>query len=85
MNEKCLKLEIILIPAQGLELYVKVPGVAAGVPQPSSGDPVVIMILLGKSGRKKCCMECFYRSNPIDENGVLLKGYRQKMYREWLE
>ena len=30
-------------------------------------------------------MECYYRSNHIDENGVPLKGYRQKMYREWLE
>ena len=30
-------------------------------------------------------MECFYRSNPFDENGVPLKGYRQKMYREWFE
>ena len=30
-------------------------------------------------------MECYYRSNPIDENGVPLKGYKQKMYREWLE
>ena len=30
-------------------------------------------------------MECYYRSNPIDENGVPLKGYRQKMYTEWLE
>ena len=30
-------------------------------------------------------MECYYRSNPIDENAVPLKGYRQKMYREKLE
>ena len=30
-------------------------------------------------------MECSYRLNPIDENGVPLKGYRQRMYREWLE
>ena len=29
-------------------------------------------------------MECYYRSNPIEENGVPLKGYRQIMYREWL-
>ena len=29
-------------------------------------------------------MECYYRSNPID-NGVPLKGYRQRIYREWLE
>ena len=47
-----MKLEIIQIPAQGLELYVKDPGVPAGVPRLSSGDLVVIMLLLGKSGRK---------------------------------
>ena len=52
MSEKWQKLEIIQIPAQGLELYVKVPEVPAGVPRLSSGDLVVIMFLLGKSGRK---------------------------------
>ena len=30
-------------------------------------------------------MECYSRSNPIDDNGVSLKGYRQRMYRKWLE
>ena len=30
-------------------------------------------------------LECHYRSNPIDENGVPLKGYRQRMHMEWLE
>ena len=30
-------------------------------------------------------MECYYRSNSIDENGVSLKAYRQRMYKEWLE
>ena len=30
-------------------------------------------------------MECYYTSNPIDENGVPLKGCRQIIYREWLE
>ena len=30
-------------------------------------------------------MECYYKSNPIDENDVPLKEYRQKMYRKWLE
>ena len=27
--------------------------------------------------------ECYYRSSPIDENGVPLKGYKQRMHREW--
>ena len=26
-----------------------------------------------------------YRRNPIDENGAPLKGYSQRMHREWLE
>ena len=52
ISEKCQKLEIIQIPAQGLELYVKLPGVPADVPRLSSGDLVVIMLLLRKSGRK---------------------------------
>ena len=30
-------------------------------------------------------MECYYKSNPIDKNGVPLKGYRQRMNRERLE
>ena len=30
-------------------------------------------------------MECYYRSNLIDDNGVPLKGYKQSMYRKWLE
>ena len=30
-------------------------------------------------------MECFYSANPFDENGVPVRGYRQRMYREWRE
>ena len=30
-------------------------------------------------------MECYYRSNPVNNNGVHLKGHRQRMNREWLE
>ncbi len=30
-------------------------------------------------------MECFYSANPFDENGVPIRGYRQRMYREWRE
>ena len=30
-------------------------------------------------------MECYFRSNPIDDNGIPIKGYRQRMFREWLE
>ncbi|XP_063595812.1 uncharacterized protein LOC134772704 [Penaeus indicus] len=30
-------------------------------------------------------MECFYSADPFDENGVPIRGYRQRMYREWRE
>ena len=30
-------------------------------------------------------MECYYRSNLIDENGAPLTGYRQRMYSKLLE
>ena len=28
-------------------------------------------------------MECFYRSRPFDEERKPVRGYRQKMFREW--
>ena len=30
-------------------------------------------------------MECYFRSNPVDENGIPLRGYRQRLLREWNE
>ena len=31
----------------------------------------------------KVVMECFYRSNPFNEEGRPIRGYRQRMFREW--
>ena len=31
----------------------------------------------------KIVMECFYRSRPFDEEGKPIRGYRQRMFREW--
>ena len=31
----------------------------------------------------KAVMECFYRSKPFDEEGKPVRGYRQRMFREW--
>ena len=28
-------------------------------------------------------MECFYRSKPFDKEGKPVRGYRQRMFREW--
>ena len=33
----------------------------------------------------KVVMECFYRSKPFDEAGKPVRGYRQRMFREWRE
>lgn len=30
-------------------------------------------------------MKCYFRSKPLEENGVPMKGYRQRMYKEWKE
>ena len=31
----------------------------------------------------KVVMECFYRSKPFDEEGKPVRGYRQRIFREW--
>ena len=33
----------------------------------------------------KVVMECSYRSRPFDEEGKPIRGYRQRMFREWKE
>ena len=33
----------------------------------------------------KVVMECFFRSKPFDSNGKPIRGYRQRMMREWRE
>ena len=30
-------------------------------------------------------MECYYRSNPVDENGKPIRGYRRRMFNIWKE
>ena len=30
-------------------------------------------------------MECYYLSRPLNENGVPIRGYRQRMYMKWIE
>ena len=30
-------------------------------------------------------MECYFQRKPTDENGVPIRGYRQRMYRAWQE
>ena len=30
-------------------------------------------------------VECYFRSKPLDENGLRIKGCKQRMYKEWKE
>ena len=34
---------------------------------------------------KKVVMECFYKIRSFDEVGKPIRGYRQRMFREWRE
>ena len=73
MSEKFPKLEIIQIPARRLEQQQE-PGRHHATARKKWPKEVNIVV-----------MECYYRSNPIDDNGVPLKRYKQRMYRKWLE
>ena len=33
----------------------------------------------------KVVMECYLKSKPVNENGVPIRGYRQRMFRVWQE
>ena len=33
----------------------------------------------------KVVIECYLRSRPVNENGVPIRGYRQRMFRVWQE
>ena len=73
MSEKFPKLEIIQIPVRRLEQQ-QVPGRHHATARKKWPKKVNIVV-----------MECYYRSNPIDDNGVPLKGYKQRMYKKWFE
>ena len=34
---------------------------------------------------KKVVMECYLKSKPVNEDGVPIRGYRQRMFRVWQE
>ena len=67
------QLEIIQIPARRLEQQQE-PGRHHATATKNWPKEVNIVV-----------MECYYRSKPIDDNGVPLKGYQQRMYRKWLQ
>ena len=61
------------------------PGRISSVRQRGPGrNPTTVRTKWNKS-INKVVMECFYRSKPYDENGKPLRGYRQRMFREWEE
>ena len=73
MSEKFPKLETIQVPAWRLEQQ-QVPGRHHATARKKWSKEVNIVV-----------MECYYRSNPIDDNGAPLKRYQQRMYRKWLQ
>ena len=65
-----------------LELTGEVPRGALWV---SSTGTVVILILARLNGSKEVnevVMECYFRSKPVNENGVPMRGYSQRMFHE---
>ena len=66
----------------GLECDVKVPRLA-GVPWHSSGCHLATARMRWNKEVNKVVVECFYRSKPFDEEAKPVRGYRQRMFREW--
>ena len=58
------------------------PGRYFLVQQPEIGRHQVTRMKRNQEANK-VMMECFYRSKPFDEEGKPVRGYRQRMFREW--
>ena len=56
------------------------PGTAGG---PGRHPATARMRMKWNKEVNKVVMECFYRSRPFDEERKPIRGYRQRMFREW--
>lgn len=61
------------------------PGRVSPVRQRGPGRHPVTARMKWSKEVNKVVMECFYRSRPFDEEGKPIRGYRQRMFREWRE
>ena len=59
------------------------PGRCFLVQQLESGRHQVTARMKWNKEVNKVATECFYRSKPFDEEGIPVRGYRQRMFREW--
>ena len=59
------------------------PSMCFLVQQPEPGRHQVTARIKWNKEVNKVVMECFYRSKPFDEEGKPVRGYRQRMFREW--
>ena len=75
MSAKC---QIIVYPSEGSSSGRCFPGEQRGPDR----YPTTARMRWNKEVNK-VVMECFYRSNPFNEEGRPIRGYRQRMFREW--
>ena len=61
------------------------PGRCSSAQQQGPGRQPATARLKWNKEVNKVVMECFYKSRPFDEVGKPIRGYRQRMFREWRE
>ena len=61
------------------------PGRCSSAQQRGPGRQPATARLKWNKEVNKVVMECFYKSRPFDEVGKPIRGYRQRMFREWRE
>ena len=59
------------------------PGRCFLVQQREPGSHQVTARMKWNKEVNKVVMECFYRTKPFDEERKSVRGYRQRMFREW--
>ena len=59
------------------------PGMCFLVQQREPGRHQVTARMKWNKEVNRVVMECFYRNKPFDEEGKSVRGYRQRMFREW--
>ena len=59
------------------------PGRCCLVQQQEPGHDQVTARMKWNKEVNKVVMESFYRSKPFDDEGKPIRGYRQRLFREW--
>ena len=61
------------------------PGTCSSAQQRGPGRQPATARMKWDKAVKKVVMECFYNIRSFDEVGTPIRGYRQRMFREWRE